>query len=218
MDDLRPNDLRPNDLRRNDLRRAVATAADALAPHTAADWSVRARDLEWSCSETLDHVITSLLWYAGNLATLATRRPGTVRDRDPNASTEHLLEALVLSGHILARVAEATPPGGRGYHRMGMADATGFVAMGCDETLVHTGDICAGLGVRFDPPGDLCAALVARLFPWAPEHDDPWERLLWCNGRIALPGHQRLGREWGWWSAPLDEWDGAVRTDPLAGN
>ncbi len=30
--------------------------------------------------------------------------------------------------------------------------------MGCDETLVHAGDICAGLGVRFDPPGDVCAA------------------------------------------------------------
>ena len=90
--------------------------------------------------------------YAGNLATLATRRRGIVRDDDPNASIERLLEVLVLAGHILARVAEATPPGGRGYHAMGMADATGFfLAMGCDETLVHSDDICAGLGVRFDP-------------------------------------------------------------------
>jgi hypothetical protein len=207
MDELRPDDL----------RRAVTAAADTLAPHTAADWSVTAGDLEWSCRRTLEHTIDTLLWYAGNLAVLATRRRGHVRDGDPNASTEGLLDALVSSGHILARVAEATPPGGRGYHSLGMADATGFVAMGCDETLVHSGDICAGLGVRLDPPGDLCARVVARLFPWAPEHDDPWERLLWCNGRIALPGHQRLGPQWGWWCAPLQEWDGVAYTDTMPG-
>ncbi len=184
-------------------------AADALAPHTAADWSVAAGDLQWSCRRTLDHTIDTLLWYAGNLAMLATRRRGHI--------PEGLLEALVLSGQILARVTEATPPGGRGYHSLRMADATGFVAMGCDETLVHTGDICAGLGVPFDPPGDLCARVVARLFPWAPEHDDPWERLLWCNGRIALPGHQRLGPQWGWWCAPLEEWDGVAYTNTMPG-
>ena len=203
MDELRPDDL----------RRAATVAADALTPHTTADWSVTAGDLEWSCRDTLDHAIVGILWYAGNLATLATRRPEIVRDEDPNAPAERLIQGLVLSDHILARVAEATPPGGRGYHSMGSPDATGFLAMGCDETLVHTGDICAGLGLRFDPPGDLCARVVARLFPWAPEHDDPWERLLWCNGRIALPGHDRLGPEWGWWSAPLDEWDGVAYTD-----
>jgi uncharacterized protein (TIGR03083 family) len=206
MDDPRPDDL----------RQAAAVAAGALAPHSGADWSLRAPDLDWSCRETLDHVIVGILWYAGNLASLAKARPGVVREEDPGAPNGDMLEALVLSAHILARVAEATPPGGRGYHRMGPPDATGFVAMGCDEILVHTGDICAGLGVRFDPPADLCARVVARLFPWAPEHDDPWERLLWCNGRIALPSHERLGPEWGWWSAPLDEWDGAVKTDPAA--
>ncbi len=205
MDDLRPDDL----------RHAVTAAADVMAPHSAADWSVTAPDLEWSCRDTLEHTIDGILWYAGNLA---TRRPEVVRDGDPNAPTERLLKALVSSDHILARVAEATPPGGRGYHRMGMPDATGFLAMGCDETLVHTGDICAGLGVRFDPPGDICARVVARLFPWAPEHDDPWERLLWCNGRIALPGHERLGPEWGWWCAPLEEWDGVARTDAEPSN
>ncbi|SRR6266511_811425 len=208
MDDLRPDDL----------RHAVTAAADVMAPHSAADWSVTAPDLEWSCRDTLEHTIDGILWYAGNLAMLATRRPEVVRDGDPNAPTERLLKALVSSDHILARVAEATPPGGRGYHRMGMPDATGFLAMGCDETLVHTGDICAGLGVRFDPPGDICARVVARLFPWAPEHDDPWERLLWCNGRIALPGHERLGPEWGWWCAPLEEWDGVARTDAEPSN
>ncbi len=208
MDELGPQDL----------RQAVIAAADTLAPHTAADWSAMAGDLEWSCKRTLDHTIDAVVWYAGNLAMLATRRRAHVRDGNPNASIERLLEVLVSSGHILARVAEATPPGGRGYHSLGMADASGFVAMGCDETLVHTADICGGLGARFQPPGDLCARVVARLFPWAPDHDDPWERLLWCNGRIALPGHERLGPQWGWWCAPLEEWDGVAYTDAMPSN
>jgi hypothetical protein len=203
MDELRPDDL----------RRAAAAAADALTPHAAADWSVMAPDLQWSCRETLNHVIVGVLWYSGNLATLAERRPGNIREGDGDAPIEDLLEALVLSAHVLARVVEATPPGGRGYHAWGSPDATGFVAMGCDEILVHSGDICAGLGVRFDAPADLCARVVARLFPWTPAHDDPWERLLWCNGRAALPGRRRQGPEWRWWSAPLDEWDGVVGTD-----
>src|SRR5919197_6118807 len=118
MDDLRPDDL----------RRAAGAAADAMAPHTGADWSATAGDVEWSCRHTLEHTVDALLWYAGNLAMLATRRRAFVRDGDPGASTEDLLQALVLSAHILARVAEATPPGGRGYHRMGSPDATGFLA------------------------------------------------------------------------------------------
>lgn len=202
----------------DDLRRAVLAVSDALAPHVEADWSVKAGDLDWSCRMTLEHQIDALLWYAGNLAMLSTKRREDVRDGDPNGSIARLLDALVSSGHILARVAEATPPGGRGYHGAGMADATGFIAMGCDETLVHANDVCMGLGVEFRPPDDICERMVPRLFPWAPEHDDPWERLLWCNGRLGLPDRPRLGPEWDWWSAPVDEWDGTPRTGRLPGD
>jgi hypothetical protein len=90
--------------------------------------------------------------------------------------------------------------------------------MGCDETLVHTFDVCRAFDISFRPPPEVCDRTVRRLFPWAPEHDDPWERLLWCNGRIALPGQARLGPDWGWWCAPLDEWDGVVYTDRWPGD
>jgi hypothetical protein len=207
-----------NDPTPDDLRRAVTTVADTLAPHVAADWSVNAGDLEWTCRETLDHSIDALLWYAGNLAMLTEKSRQDVRDGDANGSVARLLDSLVSSGHILGRVAEATPPGGRGYHGAGLADAAGFLAMGCDETLVHANDVCMGLGVEFRPPEDICERLVPRLFPWAPEHPDPWERLLWCNGRMALPDRERLGPGWGWWCAPLDEWDGTPYSVGWAGD
>ena len=192
----------------DDLRRAVDAAASTLSSQVAADWSRRAGALEWTCRKTLDHVIDALLWYAGNLAMLATKGRQHVRDGDPTGSIDRLVNAFASAGHILARVAEATPPGGRGYHGDGMADATGFLAMGCDEVLVHTNDICSGLGVEFRPPDGISERIVSRLFPWAPAHADAWMRLLWCNGRLALPDRDRLGPDWSWWCAPLDEWEG----------
>ena len=91
-----------------------------------------------------------------------------------------------------------------------MADASGFIAMGCEEMLMHTADILQGLARPFRPPDDLTARVLARLFPWAPE-GDVWASLRWVSGRIALPDHARLGADWYWHCAPLDEWDGTVK-------
>ncbi len=117
---------------------------------------------------------------------------------------------------VLARVCEASPPGARAWHPAGMADAEGFLAMGCDEILVHTFDIATGLGVGFHPPDELCAKIVARLFPWTSIEASAWEALLWSNGRVALPGLERLDENWYWWCAPLEGWDGEIkrRTSP----
>ena len=78
--------------------------------------------------------------------------------------------------------------------------------------LVHTDDAARGLGVPFVPPQEQVEATLERLFPWAPAGVEPWPALLWCNGRVALPGHPRQHR-WRWHSAPLEEWDGLNPAD-----
>jgi uncharacterized protein (TIGR03083 family) len=196
----------------DDLRRATALVVDALRPATDADWAVPAGDLEWSCRRTLEHLCNSLLLYAGSLATLAEADRPEVREERPASTTDEVLDQVEAAAAILARVCEATPPEARAFHPAGMADATGFLAMACDETLVHGRDIGEGLGIRLRPSDDLAVAVLERLFPWAPEHADPWEALLWCNGRMALPGRERLGTDWWWWSRPLEEWDGVTYT------
>jgi hypothetical protein len=65
-----------------------------------------------------------------------------------------------------------------------------------------------GLSVAFAPP-DLARHVGDRLLPWPPA-DDPWTTLRWCNGRMALPDHERL-TDWSWHPAPLSEWDGTRR-------
>ena len=110
----------------------------------------------------------------------------------------------------LAAGIDTAAPDMRGFHPFGSPDPAGFAAMACDELLVHGDDAIRGLGMPNTADRRLAAAVLARLFPWhalGPD-DDPWELLLWANGRIEVPGRARQGR-WRWHCAPLSEWDGA---------
>lgn len=202
----------------DDLTSAAEASRAALEPHLDADWSVPAGDLRWDCRRTVDHVADALLLYAVHLATRATARLRPLRDGDPEADREAALAAVTDAAAVLTQVVASASRGARAFHPAGMADRSGFIAMGCDEILVHTADVATGLGVAFDPPDHLPERVLRRLFPWAPDDVDPWDGLLWANGRTELPGHGRLGPDWYWHPAPLDEWDGTVkrRTAPPA--
>jgi hypothetical protein len=199
-----------------DLRQATDLLRSTLAPSMSADWSLPAGDLEWPCARTLEHVANATTRYALHLASRAAGPLPPPRRHDPDLSVDDLLALASASAATLAEVAAAAGPEARGYHPAGMADAEGFLAMGCDEILVHGHDIATGLGTGITVPGDLCTRVVARLFPWAPDDTDPWATLLWANGRAALGDRPRLDPDWHWWCAPLAEWDGARkrRTNP----
>jgi hypothetical protein len=199
-----------------DLLAATSTCRAAFAPALDRDWEVPARDLEWTCRRTLDHVADTLLLYAAHLATRATERRPPPRNGDPTATPVDLLTTVESCAATLAEVVRAVPPGTRAFHPAGMADATGFVGMGCEEILAHAWDIAEGLGVPIAPSDDLAARVVTRLFPWVPTDVSPWEALLWATGQIAPPGRTRLGPDWFWHCAPLAESDGTItkRTAP----
>jgi hypothetical protein len=187
-----------------------------LAPLAGRDWEVAAGDLDATCRETLDHVVSALTSYASHLANRAPARLPRLRKHDPEAPLEDVLSLVPTAAAVLAAVARSSAPAVRAFHPAGMADPEGFLAMGCDEMLVHTGDIAAGLRVTFTPAPELCARVVARLFPWAPADTEPWATLLWANGRALLGDRPRLDPDWHWHCAPLSEWDGTVkrRTTP----
>jgi len=198
------------ELDHTDVIAAMEAAHNTLAPAVDRDWSVKAGKLEWSCRQTLEHLSTGLSFYYSSLAISATeriQRPQTVSDQLTIADLLLLLKANAM---ILARVVESSPSSTRGFHPAGMADPSGFAAMGCDEILIHTSDIAAGLGVVFQPLADLSARVVDRLFPWAPTDYDQWQTLLWANGRTWLPNWGLLEDNWYWQCAPLSEWDGTI--------
>lgn len=150
-------------------------------------------------------------WYAAQLAAPgSTRLRVDYRVHDDATNTE-LLDLFEAAAATLAQVARAAPADVRGYHSAGMADPTGFLAMGCDEILVHTWDAARGLGVAFAPQEGLADRVLRRLFPWAQLDAPPWQALLWANGRVDILGQpQRPGPDWAWHCAPLDEWNGTV--------
>jgi hypothetical protein len=195
-----------------DLRHAASYLNAALAPAASqVGWDLRAGEIDWTCRDTLDHLANALCGYAASLANgLGERRRHHPRNGDPSALPADLLEIVVGFAGVLAAVAEGADTTTRAYHPAGMADRDGFVAMGCDEILVHGHDIATGLGIEYRPPGALAGRVLARLFPWAPAEVDPWMALLWANGRIGLDGREQLSADWWWHCRPLAEWTGQV--------
>lgn len=200
-----------DELRPDDLRRVARLCAATLESFGDRDWSLPAFELEWSAQYALTHVTRALLSYSTRLAIGAMHRIPMPWDPD-SVALELDPSSLEGAAAVLTAVVEAAPEGRRAYHVMGIADITGSLAMGCDEMLIHTDDIARGFDAVFTPPPDIARRVLVRLFPWAPADADPWDALRWANGRVALPGHQRLAPNWGWHCAPLSEWDGTTPT------
>ncbi len=186
---------------------AAQLSRATLERHRDADWSIPAGPLNWTCRETIDHTCDALGSYCGKLATRTLEQIPAFRNGDLAASINDLLISLSTGAAMLAAIVRATPPEARAYHRMGMADAEGFLAMAGEEILIHTWDICQGFGAEFTVPEEIAGPIVARLFPWAPADCTAWQAQLWCSDRIALEGRGKIGR-WGWHAAPLAEWAG----------
>jgi hypothetical protein len=160
------------------------------------DWSIPAGGLEWSCRETVAHISDALGFYTVHMACRATEWLKFDVVPHSDASNLHLVRLLEAMGMAFADVLQATPADARAYHHSGMWDRSGFAAMGCLETLVHTGDVAAGLGIAYDPPRDACRRTLDRLCTGAPRDEDPWQVLWWASGRGELPDRRRLGPKW----------------------
>ena len=192
-----------------DVRSAANSVVDLLTPVIdAAAWDRPAGALTWSCHRTLAHMPDCLYWYAANLARRSIRSVGS-----PDIATEavtELVDMITSSAELLAIAVEAADEAARGWHPAGIADRSGFAAMGCDELLVHAYDVAVGLGLTYAPPPDVAARVTRRLFPWAPDDAEAWPALLWANGRSPLGDTPAPGEEWVWHCAPLAEWNGTI--------
>ncbi|MFF5212859.1 maleylpyruvate isomerase N-terminal domain-containing protein [Streptosporangium sp. NPDC000396] len=185
------------------LSGAAAGCLAVLLEGAGQEWSRPAGGLSWTCRETLDHLALGLTGYAGLLIARPRDRYITLfASLDPQAPIPACLEGLHIAASLLISTVRDTPAEARAWHPWGHSDAAGFAAMGMTELMVHTYDITRTLGLPWVPPGDLSAAVLARLFPDAPSGHDPSATLLWCTGRIPLPG---LPRRANW------QWDGTVR-------
>jgi uncharacterized protein (TIGR03083 family) len=187
---------------------AAGLCRAVLEPALPADWSVGVPGLDFTVASVVAHAAQAALWYSIDLWSGMENAAFEVEVL-ADAPNERLLASLMAGTRALAAGVDAAPADTRGFHPFGSPDPSGFAAMACDELLVHADDAARGLGVAFPRHTGLAAAVLARLFPWhaVGADDDPWEVLLWANGRIDLEGRPHQDR-WRWHCAPVAEWDG----------
>jgi hypothetical protein len=197
-----------------DLEWAGDFIFDALLAGATENWNdLVAGSLQWTIRETVVHMASTCAFYAAHLASEARSEiPVTLASAGdpPNVA---LLRTVTVTPRVLAAVARSTSPEKRGFHWAGLADVSGFLAMGCDEIVIHAHDVARGLDLPFSIPDGLATKILARLYPWAPSGASASDALLWVNGRLKLPGQSRC--DWQrWHCAPLEEWDGRI-PDPV---
>jgi hypothetical protein len=201
----------PSILTPDDVRVAARAAHGVLEGRFDLDWSVQAGDLDWDVATTVAHMAGALSKYSLCLAAQSTRFVALRLVPMPDVSHRELARAVLQTADALASVAQSAPPDARGYHPSGMADAEGFLGMGCTELLAHGADVAAGLGAPYEPSDELCRRVAARMFPWAPADVPGWRALQWATGRLELEGLERFeDDDWPWLATPLAEWDGQM--------
>lgn len=174
------------------VRAAVTSVRDLLArvPDGDADVPVMGATV----TAVAQHIAGCLCWYAHDLAAGADELGGTDVVPSPETSLAVASRGIGAWGEVLARTLDGASADERGWHPHGVADPTGFAAIGCAELLVHGNDIATALGVGWSPPAGIAGAVLARLFPEVTDVEDPVLGLLWATGRADLPGRERRTR------------------------
>ena len=182
-----------------DLYVVAECVADAWRALVHRDWSVRAGTLEWTCLQTADHAIDTLIAPAFFLASRRTDRypeggwhPGV--DASPEQFVDAVLQgARILGGVVSGSPADATALLFRNPPTLGVA--ADFAPRGALELVIHAYDVCAGMGGDLQPPREACEHLRQHVEDWPfwgsywPKlsmEGDPWVDLLTCSGRLAL--------------------------------
>lgn len=190
-----------------DVLAAAQESRRLLEPALTADWSVPVPGLDFTVASVVAHAANGPLWYAVDLWGGPEDSAAFELCVQADAASAALLVSLHSAARVCAASVDAAPADLRGFHHYGAADPSGFAAMACDELLVHADDAARGLGLRFAPDPGLAGRVLARLFPWHETGGDPWQTLLWANGRIELGGRPSQ-QGWRWHCAPLSEWNG----------
>ncbi len=180
-----------------DLEVLTDLAVAAWRTGVDADWTVPAGSLDWSCFATADHTIDCVFSYAQFLASRVTGGypPFTEVHALAGATPRDLVNGLVAMTNLLHAIVIDTPADVRAIILQSPSIMVGppadFPARGAHEFMLHTHDICAGLGVAFVPPEAECARLRdhSDRWPFGPILEptaDAWSDLLERSGRARL--------------------------------
>jgi hypothetical protein len=165
-------------------------AVVSMGGATDRDWGAAAGTLEWSCWETVDHVIDCVFSYAVQVAAGAPDGwlPLELHPL-PTATPTALVDALRTVGAVFAAVLRTAPADGVASNGVMSLDRAAWAARGAYEIAVHTHDVLRGLAISFEVSALICSRIVAQPGMWFIDRDraatavDPWSALLLGSGR-----------------------------------
>jgi hypothetical protein len=167
----------------DDLKRLTDSVIQAWRAGAACDWTAPAGRLEWSCRQTAEHAIDTVLAPA---FFLASRNEHAYPAFDPftlgaEPAVDVMIEGLQTATRILVAVVEAAEPDARALIWAWPTPAVGapidFVPRAGLELILHAYDVCQGLGVRFDPDAEVCEHLRQHTAAWPFWASDMWSPL-----------------------------------------
>jgi hypothetical protein len=193
-----------------DLRAVVDDLLPRVSQVADDAWDRPAHGLDWTCRETVAHLMDDFTAYALQLAGatppvshyVELEEAARARPDGPaflilprtEGGTAGIVEALDATAGLLEAVTAGAPLERRGYHPWGMADAGGFAAMGITECVLHAHDVLTAQDLPYAADPAVCARVLDRLFPEARRTDDPWDDLLAATGRTP----RTRGTRWRW--------------------
>jgi hypothetical protein len=136
------------------------------------DWSVKAGTLEWTCRHTAEHTVDAVLAPALFLASRRHDAYPPIKDLEieATATPSDLVDCLQAVTNVVFAVLVTTDPEVRAIIRRHptpeTAAATDFAPRSGLELILHTFDICSGLGIPFEPPPAHCRRLLAHTRDW----------------------------------------------------
>jgi hypothetical protein len=165
------------------------------------DWSRRAGTLDWTCTQTADHAVDTVLAPA---LFLASRKQDSYPGFEPltmgRAPTpEALVEGLNTATRVLVGVVATAPPETRAIiWRRPVAETRGpedFPPRAGLELILHAHDVCVGLGVPFTPPESAVEHLCRHVASWPFWSNYPgWSPLSLTGGDLWFGLLQSTGR------------------------
>ncbi|TWP39032.1 DinB family protein [Leekyejoonella antrihumi] len=193
-----------------DVRNTVQDVIDHISQIPDDGWSIPAARLDWSCRETISHVLDDLGGYAMQLsgerghgtAYTPLEEPKLPRPDGPTflfwpeegGGTRAICECLDAVGGLLVAVVATAPADRIGWHPYGDPDATGLAAMGIAEAALHAFDVLLAHRIAYRLDLGIAARVLDRIFSDASRSDDPWHDLLAATGRTA----ETRGIDWRW--------------------
>ncbi len=174
------------------FRSIACVAAGTLRATCDHDWSGPAGPLSWSCRETAGHIVDVVFSYALQLA--AEAKTGYVPFDElrplPEAQPRDIVDAFAAVARMFAAVLASAPAETRAWHSLGMLSPGQWAGLGANEVLVHTFDICDGLGVAFAPGGELCEATLDDMLRLHNRRRDSLSAIEPCAALLELSGRE----------------------------